>query len=217
LLAVAYKDDVWMPGKTLVFDAMGTVGVYIGGPGGPSANVDPLPVLTKSVPTAGDGALARRDDGFLLKFSRTGIINIPPGTSEDLLDGVAIENITVHANADLSMWGMNDNALVFPAFGEYVAYLLEVRLDGDTGGAGGQPREFTVSLVRQVAGTTVVKAGIVKLDNTDLKANSVNFSTWTKGVDDPYIDGGVRVVLNNTSGQQITLSQVDLVIKGTRH
>ena len=29
--------------------------------------------------------------------------------------------------------------------------------------------------------------------------------------------GGVHFVLSNTSSEQITLSQIDLVIKGTRH
>ena len=31
------------------------------------------------------------------------------------------------------------------------------------------------------------------------------------------IGGGVRLVLNNTSGEQITLSQVDVVIKGAAY
>jgi len=41
--------------------------------------------------------------------------------------------------------------------------------------------------------------------------------TYTNDVTDSFIDGGVRLVLNNTSGEQITLSQVDVVIKGAAY
>ena len=159
-----------------------------------------------------------RSDGFIMRLSRPGVINIPPGVNAELLSGFNIQdNVTLSANTNLTDWSMNGVALVFPAFDGYTDYFIDVRLYGDVGGGAVQVREFTVQLVRMLAGTVAQERGIVKVQNTSLSANSVNFSTYTLNTSDPFIDGGVRVVLNNTSGEQITISQVDVVIKGVRY
>ena len=74
-----------------------------------------------------------------------------------------------------------------------------------------------MQLIRQNTGTVAGTVSAVKVQNTTLNAQRFNFSTWTLNTSDPFIDGGVRIVLNNTSGEQITISQVDVVIKGVRY
>ena len=191
----------------------------LNGPGGEGL----VPALGKRV-SALEGAdtsgerFALRSDGFLLRLSLPGIVNIPPGTAADLLASAVLpSSVTLSANTDLGEWGLSGAALVFPAYEFYTDYNISVRLSGDAGGGGVQPREFTVQLVRQILGTVAAKSATVKVANTDLEANAFNFMTFTNTLADPFIDGGVRFVLSNTSGEQITLSQIDIVIKGTRH
>ena len=91
LSAIANRDDIWMPGKTLVFDGSGTVAVYVGGALGPSAGVDPLPVLTKSVPAGGDGVAKTvffRDD---IPFSTADNLDAPLELVPVLRDGATYE------------------------------------------------------------------------------------------------------------------------------
>jgi len=89
LSAIANRDDVWMPGKTLVFDGSGTIAVYVGGAMGPSAGIDPLPVLTKSVPA--DGAAKTvffKDD---IPFSTAANLDTPLVLIPVLRDGATYE------------------------------------------------------------------------------------------------------------------------------
>ena len=92
LSAIANADDIWMPGKTLVFDSSGTIAIYIGGTGGPSAGIDPLPVLTKSVPAASDDGVAKtvffRDD---IPFSTAANLDAPLELVPVLRDGATYE------------------------------------------------------------------------------------------------------------------------------
>ena len=90
LSAIANRDDIWMPGKTLVFDGSGTVAVYVGGALGPSAGIDPLPVLTKSAPPA-DGVAKTvffRDD---IPFSAADSLDTPLELVPVLRDGATYE------------------------------------------------------------------------------------------------------------------------------
>ena len=92
LSAIANKDDIWMPGKTLVFDSSGTIAVYIGGAGGPSVGIDPIPVLTKSVPAANEDGVAKtvyfRDD---IPFSTVANLDTPLELVSALRDGATYE------------------------------------------------------------------------------------------------------------------------------
>ena len=212
------------PGKTMIFDSEGSIAVYTGGGLLDLSTVigNVIPVRIKSKASAdGDSSptmFMRRIDGFFLRLSRMGIINIPPGTIGDLLANFVLpDNIALSAHINKSEWSMNGSALVFPKYAGYTDYNISVRIYGDAGGTAQEIREFQVLMVRQRDGSTAAKSGLVKVTNTDLEANAFNFLTYTNDVTDSFIDGGVRLVLNNTSGEQITLSQVDVVIKGAAY
>jgi hypothetical protein len=122
----------------------------------------------------------------------------------------------VSANTDIGDWSLSGGALVFPAFDGYTNYTIDVRLNGTIGGGGGVVTEFTVQLRRQTGGTIVARRGVIKVNNV-LEARAISFDTYTLDTTDPFIVGGVRIEINNDSGNPINLTQADVVIKGNRH
>ena len=51
-------------------------------------------------------------------------------------------------------------------------------------------------------------------NSNNLTMKSILFSTYTNALSDPFIQGGVQLRLNNTMGDTITLTQVDVIING---
>ena len=164
--------------------------------------------------------VALSTDGFLFRLSRSfpSNINIGAGTRYNLLSSFNLAtDIQLSANIDSSAWYLNNGTLIFPAIEGYVDYSYDIRLYGTVAGGGGSVRDFHIELVRQNAGTTASSRSVTLVGTTDLSSKSVVFETYTLDLTDPFIDGGVRTELNNTSGQQLSLSRIDVVIKGTRH
>ena len=161
--------------------------------------------------------IAVKQNGFLLRLSRTFTTTINSGTVYNLLNGYTIpNNVLLSANVNLSDWALNSGALSFPAFDGYTAYTIDVRLYGTIGGGAGTVTELAVQLRRQADNTIVARRGVIKVNNV-LEAKAISFDTYTLDTTDPFIAGGVRIEINNDSGASVNLTQADIVIKGNRH
>jgi len=218
-LTETLRQDRWMPGKTQIFDINGTQGVYIGGAGGPRAGIDPLPIMIKSFSgSETDGEYAKRSDGFLLRLSREAPIQIASGSRASLLATFSLaNNVLLSANTTAANWQLNSGALVFPAWANWMDCVIDIRLSGTMGGGQGSIREFSIELVRDRDNSVAAEQGVIKVANPDLSSKAIIFESYTIGADDPFIDGGVRIELNNTAGQAINLTRIDVVIKCSRH
>jgi len=163
---------------------------------------------------------ALRSDGYLFRISRLVNINIASGAKGNLLQGFAFpDNIERMANTTADQWGITPNgALVFKAIDGYVNLNIDVRLSGTISGVGpGNLGEFSIELVRPVAGVDTVASerGIIGMGT--LNSKSICFESYTHTVTDPFITDGVRIELNNTSASAITITGITVVIKGTKH
>ena len=161
--------------------------------------------------------ISLRSDGFLLRLSRTFNTTIASGAIYNMLSTYNLANdVLLYANTQISDWQLISGALIFPALDGYTNYTIDVRLYGTIGGGGGTVTEFSVQLTRQTAGTVAAERGVIKVDS-NLAAKAVTFESYTLDLTDPFIDGGVRIEINNTSGSSISLTRADVVIKGTKH
>ena len=167
--------------------------------------------------------IALLKDKFALRLSSGAInVSVPNGSSYQLLQGMTMSNITISANVDPSDWAINamgapnpGTALVFPAWSGWVDYRIDVRLTGTCNVSGNVIQEFSVALQRQIANTTAAAQGLMVSGNSNnLTMKSVLFSSYTNSLTDPFIQGGVQLRLNNTMGDTIVLTQVDVIING---
>ena len=55
---------------------------------------------------------------------------------------------------------------------------------------------------------------VTKTNTNDLTGKGVAFNTYTNTSSDPFIANGLKLVLNNTSGQTVTITGVTLLVKG---
>ena len=168
----------------------------------------------------GGAAIAFRSDGYLFRINRAVNMNVSSGNTVNLLQGFTLPaNIERMANTVAGDWSITPNgALVFRAVDGYVALTIDVRLTGTIGGVGpGSLSEFSVSLVRPVAGVDAIAAerGVISMGT--LNSKSICFESYTLNTDDPFITDGVRVVLNNTSQSTVSITGITVLIKGTQH
>lgn len=128
-------------------------------------------------------------------------------TTVDLTTDVSLE-----ANMPKSNYSIVDGALKLPTNAGYVDYGIEVRLNGAFAGGENTNREFTIQLQR-ADGTVISEKAVIKLTGNDLSKRSVVFETYTNTDTDPFIAGGFKLVINNTSGQTLNLTGCDILIK----
>jgi len=168
----------------------------------------------------GGEALAFRSDGYLFRINRLVSMNIASGARGNLLQGFSFPaNIERMANTTADEWGITPNgALVFKAIDGYVDLTIDIRLSGTISGVGpGSLGEFSIELVRPVAGVDTIAAERGVIGMGTLNSKSICFESYTHTITDPFITDGVRVVLNNTSASAITITGITVVIKGTKH
>jgi len=156
----------------------------------------------------------------LFRISRAVNMNIASGSTQNLLQGFVFpDDIERMANTKADEWSITPNgALVFKAIDGYVDLTIDVRLSGTIAGVGpGSLSEFSVSLIRPVAGVDTVAAERGVIGMGTLHSKSICFESYTHTITDPFITDGVRVELNNTSASAITITGVTVVVKGTQH
>lgn len=106
--------------------------------------------------------------------------------------------------------------LKFPPY-NFVNYSVQVTINGSISGAAGTAREFKIQLARTTPTVFTRGTGIVKVDNNILTDRSnPPILTFQQGTNDPFVTDGVRIELNNTTTQTITINSFNILIQGTK-
>ena len=159
----------------------------------------------------------------LLRVTKTGLNEtISTGTQKDLLSLVSLtgatDNVVTVANIEATDFNLTSGALKLPNYttkgytSPYCDYSINVRLTGTIAGNVNTSREFSIELQR-ADNTLIERKAVIKVNDTTLTSRGTVFDTYTLGADDPFIANGLRLVLNNTSGQEITLTGLIILIK----
>ena len=161
----------------------------------------------------------------LLRVTKTGLNEtISTGTQKDLLSLVSLtgtsDNVVTVANIEATDFNLTSGALKLPNYttkgytSTYCDYSINVILTGTIAGDVNTSREFSIELQR-ADNTLLERKAVIKVNDTTLTSRGTVFDTYTLGADDPFIENGLRLVLNNNSGQQITLNGISVIIKCT--
>lgn len=163
----------------------------------------------------------------LLKVDVTGLnITVDTGTTNNLLDSVSLTgsttNVVTVANILATNFNLTGGILKLPYMptvdskykNAYCDYTIDVRLTGSIAGSVNTAREFNIELQRGSDNSIVETHNITKTNTNDLTGKGVAFSTYTNGSTDPFIADGLKLVLNNTSGQTVTITGITILVKG---
>lgn len=129
-------------------------------------------------------------------------------------DKVFIGNIDASAFSLVN--ATTDNALLkLPNLNFLVDYTIVVRLEG-TIGTGSAAAEFYVNLKR-ADGSIVDSKDVVKTLSTSLNRKEVSFETASFDQNDNFITSGIKIEIQNpTGGRTVTLTSVEVLIKGVK-
>lgn len=163
----------------------------------------------------------------LLKVDVTGLSTaITTGTTQNLLDLISLTgsatNVVTTANIDASNYNLTGGILKLPYMptvnnkytNAYCDYNIDVRITGTIDGSVNTAREFNIELQRASDNSIVETHNVTKTNTNDLTGKGVIFSTYTNTSSDPFIANGLKLVLNNTSGQTVSITGVTLLVKG---
>jgi hypothetical protein len=179
-------------GWQLIADAINNIGILQGEKGDvgeTGAKGDPAGVAIEAYNWSGSQAVA---DGSFLNL----------GSLPLVLD-TTISNIGIDRTG---------NAFKFPAKTQRTQVVFRIRLSGTIGGNSGTSREFYVQTRRLDATTLVGSKSSVKVEGSSISNRDVELLSYTGGTTDRFTTEGIIVGPNNTSGQTITLTAVNLVI-----
>lgn len=144
-------------------------------------------------------------DAFTQTVANNGTYNVL--TTFDLATDTVLE-----ANTSANNFTLTSGVLKVPASPKYSDYTIAIRLSGTIDGGEGTSREFGVQLQR-ADGTVVAENAVVKVTGNDLAKRAITFATYTKGTADPFSVGGLKLVINNTSGRALNLTGAEILIK----
>lgn len=163
----------------------------------------------------------------LLKVDVTGLSTaITTGTTQNLLDLISLTesatNIITTANIYASNYNLTGGILKLPYMptvnnkytDNYCDYNIDVRITGTIDGSVNTAGEFNIELQRASDNSIVETHNVTKTNTNNLTGKGVVFSTYTNTSSDPFIANGLKLVLNNTSGQTVTITGVTLLVKG---
>lgn len=163
----------------------------------------------------------------LLKIDTTGLnTTVNTGATQNLLDLVSLTgsgtNTVTVANILATKYNLTDGILKLPYLptvnnkytNPYCDYTIDVRITGTIGGSTNTAREFDIELQRASDDSIVETHNVTKTNTNDLTGKGVAFNTYTNTSSDPFIANGLKLVLNNTSGQTVTITGVTLLVKG---
>lgn len=163
----------------------------------------------------------------LLKIETTGLnTTVNNGATQNLLDLVSLTgsgtNVVTVANILATNYNLTGGILKLPYLptvnnkytNAYCDYTIDVRLTGTIAGGANTAREFAIELQRGADNSLVERKAIVKVNGTDLASRGIAFNTYTNTSSDPFIAGGLKLILNNNSGQNITITGITILVKG---
>lgn len=148
-----------------------------------------------------------------LKLSDTFAQSVANNATYNVLTTFDLSTDTIlEANTSASNFSLTSGVLKVPASPKYSDYTIIIRLSGAMDGGEGTSREFGVQLQR-ADGTVVAENAVVKVSGNDLSKRAITFATYTKGTTDPFSVGGLKLVINNTSGRALNLTGAEILIK----
>lgn len=160
---------------------------------------------------------------FIVRFQRTGLTQtVANGATYNLMTSMALNAPTMIASYNIpasSLWNLTSGVLKLhatatdPAKTKYTSYSIAVRITAAISGVVDSAKMFTVGLVRP-NGTVLASNEILNMDSGPQYPYVSNFETYTFDVTDPFIVDGLTLILNNTTGSTITISAIDILIKG---
>lgn len=153
---------------------------------------------------------------FLLRINKTGLNQtINTGTKLNLLTLVSFSDEVIFANVPTSSYNLTSGILKTPNFSEYIDYNIDIRMTGTISGNAQQAREFSIELTR-ADDTLLERKAVIKINDTTLGSRGTVLETYSLDQNDPFITSGLKLYLNNSSGQTITLTGLSIIIKGVR-
>lgn len=152
----------------------------------------------------------------LLKIDKTGLNQtVNTGTTLDLLSLLSLtgsaDNVVTVVGKAVDQYDLTTGVLkMFSS--TYNDMAIDIRLTGTIAGSANTAREFLVELQRS-DNTVIEKKSVIKVATNDISNRGISFNTFTNTTADPFISGGLKLILNNTSGQTVTVTGVSVLIK----
>lgn len=162
---------------------------------------------------------------FLLRIDRTGLNQtISSNNLFNLLTVMSLTpsatNIITTANVNTNIFNLNNGILKLPYFPNvgnyknlYCDYTIDIRLTGTISGNANTSREFLLQL-RRADDSLIEGKTVIKINDNNLSSKGIIFETYTSGELDPFIVNGLKLQINNTSTQIITLTGATVLVKG---
>lgn len=153
---------------------------------------------------------------FIIQFRTLNInVNIASGSILQLVPYIASSNIVLD-NWNLSSdFNIINDVLFFKPIPAVISYFVDVRITGDFAGSAGALQIGRVNLRKVSDGLLVQSADFSKENQASADLANVVLSTYTGGLSDSFITSGVNLELENSSGQDFTLQNLEFVVKGT--
>lgn len=152
----------------------------------------------------------------LLKIDKTGLNQtVDTDTTLDLLNLLSLtgsaDNVVTVVGKAVDQYDLTTGVLkMFSS--TYNDIAIDIRLTGTIAGSANTAREFLIELQRSDS-TVIEKKSVIKVATNDISNRGISFNTFTNTTADPFISGGLKLILNNTSGQTVTVTGVSVLIK----
>lgn len=157
---------------------------------------------------------------FSLSKTLSPSVTVNNGTSYNLMTSLTAPDVSGATTTNFTYittgfsYNSGNVSLVFPPFKDYTDYKIRVQLQGTITGASGADRQFNLELRRGADNSLVLQDYVLKIDGNSLDGLTRLYTSFVNGLSDPFITGGLRIVLNNNSGVSITLTGFTFLIQG---
>jgi hypothetical protein len=157
---------------------------------------------------------------FLLSKTLSPSVIINNGKSYNLMTSLTaldvLEATTINFTYIKTGFSYNKGniSLAFPPFKDYTDYKIRVQLKGKITGVFCDDRQFTLDLRRGADNSLVLQDHVVTIHGHSLDGLTRLYTSFVNGLSDPFITGGLRIVLNNNSSTSITLTGFSFLIQG---
>lgn len=95
----------------------------------------------------------------------------------------------------------------FPYVSDRVSVLFKVRLTGEVGGSSGTLRSWVIEVRRPDDVVTDSRVSH-KISTSNMNRESTDISSYMRGANDLFITDGVKLMFNNTTGQEVQINTI---------
>lgn len=157
-----------------------------------------------------DGADAVPFDSYQQEIlSWTGVSAVSDGIFRDFF---ALSGIAIEPGGTIGLI-LDQQGIKFPALVKPSQVLFTTRITGVITGSSQVSREWRIQTRRMNGVTVVGSVADLKINGTDIDHRDKSLVSFTAGVTDPFSVEGVILGLLNSSGQEITLTSVRVLVQ----